>query len=228
MILSDRLSAAASMITRGNRLADIGTDHGFVPIDLVRRRIVPSAIAMDVNRGPLERAREHIEEAGLEGLIQTRLSDGLHALGEGEADSVLIAGMGGALTVRILSNDPPLALQVQELVLQPQSEIAKVRYHLCESGWKIDREDMVLEDGKYYPMMHCIPGKMELTPEQALYGPDLLSARHPVLWRYLRFRESVLNSNLESLQNASSERARERMEQIRKEIREIQTILENK
>ena len=103
MILSDRLSAAASMITPGNRLADIGTDHGFVPIDLVRRRIIPSAIAMDVNRGPLERAREHIEEAGLEGLIQTRLSDGLQALEEGEADSVLIAGMGGALTVRILS-----------------------------------------------------------------------------------------------------------------------------
>ena len=62
MILSDRLSAAASMITPGNRLADIGTDHGFVPIDLVRRRIIPSAIAMDVHRGPLERAREQIEE----------------------------------------------------------------------------------------------------------------------------------------------------------------------
>ena len=105
--------------------------------------------------------------------------------------------------------------------------IAKVRYHLCESGWKIDREDMVLEDGKYYPMMHCIPGKMELTPEEALYGPDLLSTRHPVLWRYLRFRETVLNSNLESLQNASSERARERMEQIREEISRIQAILKN-
>ena len=203
------------MVTRGYRLADIGTDHGFVPIWLVRNGVIPSAIAMDVNRGPLERAREHIAQAGLEGYIRTRLSDGLAGLCKGEADSILIAGMGGALTQRILEKDPPQSLGTTELILQPQSEISKVREYLCRSGWKIDAEDMVLEDGKYYPMMHCIPGKMELTPEEALYGPDLLSTRHPVLWRYLRFRETVLNSNLESLQNASSERARERMEQIR-------------
>ena len=155
------------MVTRGYRLADIGTDHGFVPIWLVRNGVIPSAVAMDVNRGPLERAREHITQAGLEAYIRTRLSDGLAGLRKGEADSILIAGMGGALTLRILEKDPPQSLGAAELILQPQSEISKVREYLCRSGWKIDAEDMVLEDGKYYPMMHCVRGEMTLTPEEA-------------------------------------------------------------
>ena len=226
MVLSDRLNAAASMVTRGYRLADIGTDHGFVPIWLVKSGIIPSAIAMDINRGPLERAQEHIAQAGLDRFIQTRLSDGLAGLGEGEADSILIAGMGGALTVRILEKDPPSDLGAAELILQPQSEIGKVREYLCTSGWKIDAEDMVLEEGKYYPMMHCIRGEMTLTPEEAEFGPCLIASGNPVLMKYLGFREKVLRSNLESLQNSDSERARERREQITRQIGQIRRIRE--
>ena len=226
MVLSDRLNAAASMVTRGYRLADIGTDHGFVPIWLVKSGIIPSAIAMDINRGPLERAQEHIAQAGLDRFIQTRLSDGLEGLGEGEADSILIAGMGGALTVRILEKDPPSDLGAAELILQPQSEIGKVREYLCTSGWKIDAEDMVLEEGKYYPMMHCIRGEMTLTLEEAEFGPCLIASGNPVLMKYLVFREKVLRSNLESLQNSDSERARERREQITRQIGQIRRIRE--
>ena len=214
------------MVTRGYRLADIGTDHGFVPIWLVKSGIIPSAIAMDINRGPLERAQEHIAQAGLDRFIQTRLSDGLAALGEGEADSIMIAGMGGALTVRILEKDPPSALGAAELILQPQSEIGKVREYLCTSGWRIDEEDMVLEEGKYYPMMHCVRGEMTLTPEEAEFGPCLIASGNPVLMKYLVFREKVLRSNLESLQNSDSERARERREQITRQIGQIRRIRE--
>ena len=102
MQLSKRLSAVASLITEGSRLADIGTDHGYVPIALVENGSIPSAVAMDVNKGPLERAQEHIREKHLEDRIKTRLSDGVKALEEGEADAVLIAGMGGMLVIRIL------------------------------------------------------------------------------------------------------------------------------
>lgn len=214
------------MVTRRYRLADIGTDHGFVPIWLVKSGIIPSAIAMDINRGPLERAQEHIAQAGLDRFIQTRLSDGLAGLGEGEADSILIAGMGGALTVRILEKDPPSDLGAAELILQPQSEIGKVREYLCTSGWKIDAEDMVLEEGKYYPMMHCIRGEMTLTPEEAEFGPCLIASGNPILMKYLGFREKVLRSNLESLQNSDSERARERREQITRQIGQIRRIRE--
>lgn len=102
MKLSKRMQRLASLVTEGNRLADVGTDHGYIPIALVQEGKIPHAIAMDVNAGPLSRAIEHIRESGLSTYIETRQSDGLAGLLPKEADTVLIAGMGGMLTVRIL------------------------------------------------------------------------------------------------------------------------------
>ena len=102
MQLSARMERLASKVPYGSRLADVGTDHGYIPIALVLRGKISSAVAMDVNPGPLKRAEEHIRGQKLSAYIETRLSDGLTALQAGEADTVLIAGMGGALTVRIL------------------------------------------------------------------------------------------------------------------------------
>lgn len=109
--LSKRMSALASLVTEGSRLADIGTDHGYIPIALVQKGRIPSALAMDVGKGPLSRAREHIHSQGLDTYIETRLSDGLTELHEGEADTVLIAGMGGMLMKRILEGGGALPVQ---------------------------------------------------------------------------------------------------------------------
>ena len=102
MELSKRLQAVAGLVTAGSRLADIGTDHAYIPIYLARSGKIPEAVAMDVNRGPLERAEENIRAYELEDRIKTRLSDGFSALEQGEADSAVIAGMGGGLMSRIL------------------------------------------------------------------------------------------------------------------------------
>ena len=149
MQLSQRLSSVASMVTAGNCLADVGTDHGYVPIYLYERNVIPCAIAMDVNKGPLERAALHIAESGMKNVIETRLSDGLTALKAGEADSIVIAGMGGPLMIRILSAYPEVTASAKELILQPQSEIAEVRIWLYEQGYEIVEEHMVFEEGKY-------------------------------------------------------------------------------
>ena len=232
MTLSERLNRAASLVTDGNRLADIGTDHGFVPIFLIQEDRIPSAVAMDVNEGPLERASAHIREAGLEERISVRLSDGLAALGPGEADTVLIAGMGGALTVRILEDgsdllwDPDREEGIRELVLQPQSEVGKVRRFLESGGWSICREEMVYEDGKFYPMMQCRPGHMKLTEAQARYGPCLMEAADPVLREYLLWRRGVLKSNLASIGRAGSPRADERRHEISSDLELIREVLE--
>ena len=171
MNISKRLSRLAAMVTEGSRLADVGTDHGYVPLCLYRQGRIPSAIAMDINEGPLERARAHIREAGLEHYIETRLSDGLHALRAGEADTVLIAGMGGGLTERILTDGKGVLETVRELVLQPQSEIWRVRRFLCENGWRIVCEDIVLDEGKYYPIFRAVKGQAEpYGPGELLYG----------------------------------------------------------
>ena len=97
------MKAVAAMVTSGGVLADVGTDHGYIPIALIQRQKIKSAIAMDINKGPLARAQDNIASAQLGDYIQTRLSDGVAALGEGEADSILIAGMGGELVIHILS-----------------------------------------------------------------------------------------------------------------------------
>lgn len=151
--LSKRLSALAELVTPGNRLADVGTDHGYIPVFLCQTEVIPSAIAMDINEGPLQRAGSHIAEYHLEDRIQTRLSDGLHKLLPGEADTILIAGMGGGLMQRILSEGGQALDGVSELILQPQSEIPGMRRFLRNHGFLIVDENMIEEDGKFYPMM---------------------------------------------------------------------------
>ncbi len=226
MILSKRLSAVAGMVTGGNRLADIGTDHAFVPISLVEDGRIPCAIAMDVNKGPLERAVEHIRAHGLSDKISTRLSDGLEKLGKDEADTILIAGMGGALTQRILHQRPNLNAEIKELVLQPQSEIELVRRYLQSSGWRIEDERIVFEDGKYYPMMRCVPGVMSLTEEQALYGPCLIEKADTVWISFLRWREGILRQNLSQLEKSDSERGRARSAEIRSQLSVLGRLIE--
>lgn len=166
MQISKRLRTVADMVSTGNRLADVGTDHGYVPVFLVLENRIPSAVAMDINRGPLERARLHIRKYGLEARIETRLSDGLEKLLPGEADTVLIAGMGGMLTIRILENGQKVLQTAKELILQPQSDIREVRLFLKKNGYRIAAEDMVEEDGKFYPMMRAVRSEQISGAEQ--------------------------------------------------------------
>ena len=149
MQISKRLQAVSDMVASGSCLADVGTDHGYIPIYLVEEKRIPSAIAMDINRGPLSRARENIERNGLSDQIETRLSDGLDALLPGEADTIVIAGMGGPLAVEILKRGRAVLESCRDLIFQPQSEIWTVRRYLDENGWRIRRENMILEEGKY-------------------------------------------------------------------------------
>ena len=115
MQLSLRLSAIAGLVTRGNRLVDVGCDHGYLPVSLYLDGKIPGAIAMDVRKGPLSRAQEHISQYGLDAYIETRLSDGLEALKPGEGDTLVIAGMGGPLMERILTDGAEVRESFREL-----------------------------------------------------------------------------------------------------------------
>lgn len=227
MELSKRLYAVAGLVTEGASVADIGTDHGYVPIYLVERGIASKVIAMDVNQGPLNRARMHIVGHGLGARIETRLSDGLARICPGEVDTVIVSGMGGPLTIRILQEGKEVAEQLNALILQPQSEICRVRRFLTENGYRIEQEDMVLEDGKYYPVMRVVHGTKEPYEEwEYLYGKRLLEARHPVLLEFLKRELHIKESILEQLAGRSgSESARERAEEICREREWIRKAL---
>ena len=226
MQLSQRLSSVASMVTAGNCLADVGTDHGYVPIYLYERNIIPHAIAMDVNKGPLERAALHIAESGMKDAIETRLSDGLTALKIGEADSIVIAGMGGPLMIRILSAYPEVTDSAKELILQPQSEIAEVRIWLYEQGYEIIEEHMVYEDGKYYPMFKAVKNSeaRKLSFLECKFGNLEVLAEKDVLKEFVLRELSNKRSILQKLSEEATEKSRERAEEIKKMIEELEEM----
>ena len=182
MTLSHRLLAIANLITPGIPVADVGCDHGYLAIYLISYGISPRVIAMDINRGPLERAREHVSESGLTDSIELRLSDGLKELSPGEGKSIVMAGMGGPLMISIMEASPEVCREAYEFILQPQSEISGVRHYLEDNGYCIIEEDLVSEDGKFYPMMKVVHGRMKLGREVYYkYGKHLLEiSRHPV------------------------------------------------
>lgn len=242
--ISDRLKTAASLIREGAVLADVGTDHGYVPIYLLEQKKIKSAIAMDINKGPLERAREHIHLYGMDAYIQTRLSDGVAALEKGEADSILVAGMGGGLVMHILEEGKDICQAAGELILQPQSELCSVRDYLAKNGYMIDAERMVFEDGKYYPMMrvHYQTGKNKNTDitekdtalknagncerqdqsrykVECLYGRHLLMEKNPILHQYLQKEHKVFETILDNLlKQPESEKITARIGEVKESL----------
>ena len=232
MQISERLRAVAGMVSPGCRLADVGTDHAYIPIYLMQNGVIPQAVAMDINQGPLLRATENIRRYGLTGWIETRLSDGLEKLQAGEADTILIAGMGGLLMVRILENGQGVLAGCRELVLQPQSDIRSVRASLEEKGWQLDREDLVFEDGKYYPMMRAVTHseedlkkKREFDGQNSVDDGDvrhelelLLKNHHPLLKDYLSREERLCRQVLEAMQGKQTEAANARREELQREL----------
>lgn len=219
MELSKRLGAVASLVGEGHILADIGTDHGYIPIYLVENHICPKAFAMDVGKGPLARAEEHITGLGLGNYIETRLSDGLAALVPGEADSMIAAGMGGGLIIKILEDGRTVLSEMKEVILQPQSEIAKVRKYLFENGYRSIAEDMVKEDGKFYPMMKMEKGEEEPYAEaEYCYGRRLLAMRHPVLKEFLEKEIAAKEQILEELRKLPGEHVKSRIETLSGEL----------
>ncbi|MGN0307831.1 MAG: tRNA (adenine(22)-N(1))-methyltransferase [Lachnospiraceae bacterium] len=231
MELSKRLQAVADLLSGGLRVADIGCDHGFLSIYLVKTGKAPGCIAMDVNRGPLERAEKHIQREGLSTYIDTRLSDGARALDSAEkVEAAVMAGMGGKLMIRIIEDSREQFLRMRELVLQPQSEIAMVRAYVRQMGWQITAEDMVLEEGKFYPMMRVEAGSKERASEKQelfdCYGELLLKNRHPVLKEFLKKEEKQQKEILLKLQEKNTARSRERSRQIQKNLEKIHQGLE--
>lgn len=225
--LSERMLRAAAMVSCGNRTADVGCDHAYTSIYLVTHGVVPHIVAMDVNAGPLVRARENIERFGCGEQVELRLSDGLAALAPGEVDTVLIAGMGGSLMERILLARPDIVKGIKELVLQPQSELAKVRRFLHERGFRIMAEDMLFEEGKYYVILRAEPGRERAwSEEEYLFGKCLLASGSPVLLDFLKREQEKTGVLYEKLSCTDTVKAGFRKRELECYLKQLQTAVE--
>lgn len=219
--LSKRLQTVVELVTKGKHVADVGCDHAYISIYMMEHQIANRVIAMDINKGPLERAAANIEKYGYKEQIETRLSDGLEALNPGEVDTVLIAGMGGPLMQKILLGKKNVIEQVDELVLQPQSEVRDTRVFVEQLGFKIIQEDMLIEDGKFYVMLKARRTTEPLSQKKEiynLYGEYLLVNRHPVLKSYLEKEKRQIETIIDRLNQTPSEKSRKKQKDLEKDM----------
>ena len=148
--LTPRLQAAASLVRGGGILADIGTDHGYLPIHLVETGKIDKAIAADIGKMPLENARKSVEQNALSDKISLRLSDGLKSFSPDDADEFVFAGMGGTLIAEKLSETPWIKDEKYHFVFQPQSRAEELRQFLYENGFQIEKEIATHEGRRVY------------------------------------------------------------------------------
>lgn len=220
--ISERLQAVVRLVTKGKVVADVGCDHAYTSIYLIEQGIATQVIALDVNRGPLERAKINIEKYGMQQQIETRLSDGIKELKPGEVHTLLIAGMGGPLMQQILMGHPEVLAQVEELVLQPQSEIREVRVFLEQIGFEIQQEQMLIDDGKYYVMMNAKKVEQPQKLEQEVfyrYGKHLLESKNQCLNQFLQRELENCNSIIQKIQANTSDKSRQKLLELQEDIR---------
>lgn len=205
-MLSKRLQNVADMVTKGYIVADIGTDHGYVPIYLIKNGIVPKAYAMDINEGPLKIADKNIRLEGLQDKITTVLSDGMNEMTSEMAESVVIAGMGGDLITDILNRGKNIK-GIKELVLSPHKRVDIVRKYLLDNNWKITGENMVIDNNKYYTILKAVPEREESEYDETeiMYGRLLLLKKNPILKQYLEKENKMYEEVLKKVKNSKNE-----------------------
>lgn len=232
--LTKRMKMVADCVSKGSKIADVGCDHAYLSIDLIRRGIAKSCIASDVHTGPLIRAEENIKNYGLSDRITLRQSNGLKHIKPNEVDSIIMAGMGGALMIKILSEGSSCTNETTELILQPQSEIGKVRTYLHNTGFQILFEDMCIDAGKYYVVIKARKKdqKEDLIQKEIIdrdifeeYGEYLLTCRHSVLKEFLLHRKEYIKRLSEELSLSSTKKATDRYQQLEQELFNIQRAL---
>ena len=198
--LSKRLGAVASYVQKGSRLADVGSDHAYLPLFLVENGIIDYAVAGEVVQGPYQSALTNVVQAGKEELIQVRLANGLAAIESSDRiDTITIAGMGGRLIADILEADLAKLAGVQRLILQPNNREDELRIWLEAHGFQIVAEEMVTENQKFYEILVVEPGTMELTPLEQRFGPFLLQEKSSVFLAKWQSELEKLTRSLEKI-----------------------------
>lgn len=186
--LSRRLGALRDRVPRGAVVADVGTDHAWLPIHLVHDRISPRAIAADRRAPPLQAARARIAAHGLSDRVEVRQGDGLTVLVPGEVGVVTIAGMGGRRIAELVEAVPAVVRGLDRVIVQPNTEVARVRERLRAAGLTLVDEDLLFEDGHWYPTLAWTPGPDPSPAWDDLdlrYGPLLRRRADPALRRFL-------------------------------------------
>lgn len=224
-MLDDRLQAVADFVQDDSSVADIGTDHGYLAIELFKTNNARRVIAADLNAGPCQAARRTISEAGFSDSIEVRQGDGLAAINPGEVDTVCIAGMGGKLEADILEARPEVTARLQCLVLQPQNGFEYLRGWLYDHNWHIEDEKLAKVDGRVYQIIKATQGKKEpLTEAELILGPILIKKRPALFADHVQNNIEQLDKIRQGLRKGGSH-TREKLAEIERRIKLVEAYL---
>jgi tRNA (adenine22-N1)-methyltransferase len=232
--LSVRLETVAKYVPLDSRLADIGSDHAYLPSYLAKNGRISFGIAGEVAKGPFQSAEKNVMAEGLSEVISVRMGDGLEVIQPGDADCITIAGMGGSLIATILENGKEKLASVKRLVLQPNINAIAIRQWLVENDWELIAEEIVEEDNKIYEILVAEKGD-PLKPYHnvhfetgLLVGPFLLQRKEKTFKKKWIFEKKNWKRIYEQLESAaSSVETEEKKREVAQKINLVEEVLDN-
>lgn len=225
MQLTNRLGTLTKYVPQGSRVIDVGTDHAYVPIYLIKNQIATTCLATDINKGPLIKAEHNIAKYRIKN-IRLKQTSGLQGITEEDGDVIMISGMGGYLIIDIIKAAMPLAKSAKRMILQPQQDIGEVRKFLHQNGFKIVTEDFAKDDDKYYTIIVVEPGDESYDKSyEYTYGKCLIEKNLPLFKEWMTLKLQKLDTIYKALQNTESESAIRRQEELQREISELNEVI---
>lgn len=211
MNIGVRLEAIGNLVPQGCTLADVGTDHAYLPVWLLQKNRITHAVAGDIAEGPCRAARSTVAMYGVKDKVEVRLGSGLKVLQPGEVECVTIAGMGASTMIDIFEEAEAVTASLKHLVLQPMAGAASLRRWLCEHGWVIVDEDLVEDGVHFYEIISAVPGeKSQYSDAEYLIGPVLLKKGHLLLEKHFQRQCNGLRQLMANMERSQQAMASEK------------------
>lgn len=200
MKISERLRVIGDLIPDNSFVLDIGCDHALLDIYIVKKNKNIKTIASDINKGPLEIAKENVKKYNLENKITLKQENGLNAYEKG-IDTIVLSGLGTTTIIDILNKRKEVLKNIKNLVISSNNDYYKLRKNITKLGFKIKEEKIVLDKNKYYPVILFVPGKEKYNYYELKYGPVLLEKKEKIYLDYLNIRKNKLVEIYNSVPN---------------------------
>lgn len=228
MKLTDRLLKIASLVSDGKKIADIGTDHGYIPVYLLKEGKVPFAVLADVNKGPLDNAHKEVIQNNLLDKVDLRLGSGIEILEIGEVEEVIIAGMGGILISELLEAKKEVAHNVEKLILQPMQAQEELRYYLLNNGYEVLKEVLVREDFRIYEIIVAkYTGKNTIIEDEIYYevGIKLLENKDSLFNDFIEKKIKTYSSIVNKLEGKNGEAIDKKRKESEVAIKKLENLI---
>lgn len=225
MQLKGRLLKVAEMVPLSKCVVDVGTDHGRLPVWLVKRGVTERAIVTDISAASLKKAEVLIKAHGLEDVIESRVGDGLSVIRPGEADTVVVSGMGGLLIRDILGSAPQVTASVKTFVLQPMKSQGLLRKWLVGSGYAIVDESLVREKDKFYEVIVARHGKQHV-PKDVYYdiGYMLIQKRDPLLKEFIEYKIAKVSAIIEQWESQGAPHSKKELDELKRKLEDYREV----